>query len=894
MNHIKTKYKFYLLLCLFFAGLLNSTNVFAGKDKLVEKAIFALNNQIALNEYYIRTGQTEKLKYVVDIRDEILKEVTPIHEDVKLTLNDLYTDFNEKSDQKNARAYILISQYLHDLGENPMNKGEVLDLENGTVGISTGKIYAQIKTFTEEILYNSKLGSEDKKGVLLHYCQGIDGLRSYWYDNLAFDQRFGEGFVTNTVDYFKNSKEAYIYTDAEEGIDIGSILRKTGTMLIEYLKTVNTDNFYSQTVREPLEIKDLGFNQYTIRISNTSPLYASVKDAINNSSNNRYSSDINDFAGILENTEEINSIITQNKDFKACIYITSNKKRPLTGENATQLAYEKSKQYAGKGTVMGLHVFEESETSILATLTFYLSTEITNDQYKTVFQNGIEPFLRQEQSLSTSISLAFGLLAEYNYAWTFKGGQFKISETWWDYPGSGLRPFVAGMLEGAVNTVTGTFVLIRDLTQYAFDGQYREEVNAYIEFIYENRIEVATQLKEGMVQSALELSYENNKAVYQFGGLLFAGAEAMAPGLAASQSGKFVLNVLKNISIKFIGKGKWLAELIVKSTKIDIPYKLLKGEIVFYAVKVGDVLQNEIARVKEGVLIVSASIIEDFIENIPEASLFFPTYKLLTETGEEIKIPVLLMKASNGKYSVKRIANLTKLLVGKYKYLGLSDEIAEELINKGLGKYLVQENATQLVADLIGDKKLRDAFNETLIDSWKRLNDVGHEARLNPALLEKISKLTPELQIKVGDLYKNLQSPAGFKGKVDYTAIKTIDGKTISVKYDKDGFPDFTVHSPGSDFLYTSSSLTGKGTDMTAANNWIKNKFGSDRVQTLPNGKIKIDGIEHTWHHHQDGKSMFPVPSNIHNVTSGGFGHSGGASIIERGLQELFESPVFN
>ena len=45
--------------------------------------------------------------------------------------------------------------------------------------------------------------------------------------------------------------------------------------------------------------------------------------------------------------------------------------------------------------------------------------------------------------------------------------------------------------------------------------------------------------------------------------------------------------------------------------------------------------------------------------------------------------------------------------------------------------------------------------------------------------------------------------------------------------------------------------------------------------------------IEYTWHHHQNGKDIFPVPRAIHNtgtkvntVQYKGFPHSGGASLI--------------
>ncbi|MBQ4821512.1 HNH endonuclease [Aquimarina sp. MMG016] len=172
---------------------------------------------------------------------------------------------------------------------------------------------------------------------------------------------------------------------------------------------------------------------------------------------------------------------------------------------------------------------------------------------------------------------------------------------------------------------------------------------------------------------------------------------------------------------------------------------------------------------------------------------------------------------------------------------------------------------------------------QTLSDYLKVLGrDANLAQRLNALSSTKLNDLI--------DLMKNQKKPAGFAGKYNFTATKTIDGKQVSVKYDENGFPDFTSYASSPDHVFKADNLAGNGTDMTRANNFIR---GQTNVVTLSNGKVKINGVEHTWHHHQDGKSMFPVPSGIHNVRSGGFAHSGGAAIISRGLQGLFKGPNF-
>ncbi|GAA5044684.1 hypothetical protein GCM10011506_15900 [Marivirga lumbricoides] len=61
----------------------------------------------------------------------------------------------------------------------------------------------------------------------------------------------------------------------------------------------------------------------------------------------------------------------------------------------------------------------------------------------------------------------------------------------------------------------------------------------------------------------------------------------------------------------------------------------------------------------------------------------------------------------------------------------------------------------------------------------------------------------------------------------------------------------------------------------------------------------KVDGewVKHTWHHHQNGKTIFPLDSRIHSTSepgSSGFPHPGGDTLIEEGLKEIFESPIFD
>jgi hypothetical protein len=181
-----------------------------------------------------------------------------------------------------------------------------------------------------------------------------------------------------------------------------------------------------------------------------------------------------------------------------------------------------------------------------------------------------------------------------------------------------------------------------------------------------------------------------------------------------------------------------------------------------------------------------------------------------------------------------------------------------------------------------------------------RLDDIE-----DAALIQKIDNFAATNSSKLGkleELYDNFTLPAdrpminGQKVSGNFTVTKTIDGKPVNVHYDRAGFPDFKPYSAGDDYIFTSNTLTGNPTDMKAANNAMKQKFAGqlDKFRWNSNTTwfeirdVNGNWIQYTWHHYQDGRTMFPVPSNIHNPQKSGFNHSGGKSIIERNLHDIF------
>ncbi len=103
-------------------------------------------------------------------------------------------------------------------------------------------------------------------------------------------------------------------------------------------------------------------------------------------------------------------------------------------------------------------------------------------------------------------------------------------------------------------------------------------------------------------------------------------------------------------------------------------------------------------------------------------------------------------------------------------------------------------------------------------------------------------------------------------GSITYT--KNINGKNVNVTYSKEGYPDFSPYSHPDYPDPVEINMTG--------NNY--NDFKEANKAIGLSGANPPDG--YTWHHLEDGKRMLLVDSDIHDATSGGFPHTGGASIV--------------
>jgi hypothetical protein len=194
--------------------------------------------------------------------------------------------------------------------------------------------------------------------------------------------------------------------------------------------------------------------------------------------------------------------------------------------------------------------------------------------------------------------------------------------------------------------------------------------------------------------------------------------------------------------------------------------------------------------------------------------------------------------------------------------------------------------AWEKLSELVTDKKLWVSKNETLI---KKLD-------ADPAKIDKVkdyynSHTFPEDRPKLPD--GSYQAPP-------FTIKRNIDGVEYNIEYDELGHPKFEVgyasiskreYKPttppldGGEKLDASGNIVKSNADYENAAQWF---VDNNPNASFPNGHklgIIVDGKYYTMHHLEDGKTIVPVLGDLHNACA----HTGGASVIRKGLQGFFE-----
>lgn len=197
------------------------------------------------------------------------------------------------------------------------------------------------------------------------------------------------------------------------------------------------------------------------------------------------------------------------------------------------------------------------------------------------------------------------------------------------------------------------------------------------------------------------------------------------------------------------------------------------------------------------------------------------------------------------------------------KYVAAGDlTIGEEIKNR-------EGSGVQFLLKRGSKEKTRWVYN---IEVWRRHNYLISESQL---LVHNACYYTPDLDEWV---------------KKRPIQIKNFDkrGKTVkhgkyNVPFDEYGFPDFSEYAKKS-VTFDYDELVGEnGVDFRKANFEVFGKKTDDAHLThFPN---------HTWHHHQDTRTLLLVPRDLNTASFGGIPHTGGAAIIRynRGKSDKIE-----
>ncbi len=264
-------------------------------------------------------------------------------------------------------------------------------------------------------------------------------------------------------------------------------------------------------------------------------------------------------------------------------------------------------------------------------------------------------------------------------------------------------------------------------------------------------------------------------------------------------------------------------------------------------------------------------------------TLFSGNSKFITIIGifakDTIQEVYNLRVADNDNYFAGEDALLnTNCLVKRFedaKFANLSKKF-DALTDAEKIKFLEDfGGADDALLDVLGNGKAMAA--------WKKLSNQPEWVRKNKELLKKLDNQPDNFIDKVAEYYeKSIPSntPSGFNGS----------GMYGQVEFNEFGHPKLLPHVSDPNHIVTMNMKGNYTSDMTDAKNALQAKLPQNEkiVKHNPNGGWSPFYIEkngnlegpYTWHHHQDGSSMYPIKKDIHDSIAGK--HTGGKEIVTK------------
>jgi hypothetical protein len=286
--------------------------------------------------------------------------------------------------------------------------------------------------------------------------------------------------------------------------------------------------------------------------------------------------------------------------------------------------------------------------------------------------------------------------------------------------------------------------------------------------------------------------------------------------------------------------------------------------------------------------------------------------------------------------SAKYIGKIIKLSDGSYAMIKFGSQASKDFL-KTIKELDISDDVLKILNKDLANKKFAEAIisNPRLVDSWKKVINQPEWVRKNTDLLSDLVGKSDEFIERVNVFYKNIALPANLPKPLPSSITHAFNGKSIVVNYNKFGLPEFGLHMTritdnGSNVtkMYkgtwnqvTSSHNAARTKDLKDATNWALETDVAGNLVNFPNGRVRryttpsgnpsptkieiLDDngnwIEQTWHHHENGRDLIPVPSEIHNPLnhSGGFaakhGSDGTAVTPDTDVTEIFDyNPIIN
>lgn len=273
----------YFFLVVFYGfGKSNTNN--KDREKLIIEYASKLDSLIDRNYELLQEGKVSDVTYFLDLRDQVIRNASPIPADYKTTINGSLNAFNgsSRSDQQTS-FYVLLTSIVGDEQDNTLTKilddlnkqGKLKDLSIDNIK-ELNRLYAGTKdpgslkenlsreeNFTQEIIERSKLGDDKHLGVLLHYHHHITNALKYYKSSIAFDKRISEVTKGTVLNEIVDPLRKTLSVDDKGTVSTSSLLTIIAKEVDNAIKILGRDfkSDYDLLIREAVDALDLAITK---------------------------------------------------------------------------------------------------------------------------------------------------------------------------------------------------------------------------------------------------------------------------------------------------------------------------------------------------------------------------------------------------------------------------------------------------------------------------------------------------------------------------------------------------------------------------------------------------------------------------------------------------------